>query len=230
MILRLITNNFGWKVLSLLLAVSFWLIVVGDQDLTTSVAAPIEYRNSPRDLEISSDVPYRIHLEVQGPPGHLSPGELADTVVVLDLSNVDSPGEQTFDITARNVSLPVAVSLVRAIPAQVRLTLERRIRKQIPVEPRFAGQPQSGYRLLRTEVFPPAVTVVGPENRVLQLTRVETDPIDIGPVVSESEFRVHVSIPDSHVRLESPGTVAVKVYLERITENKPSNAKRTVRH
>ncbi len=230
MILRLITANFGWKILSLFLAVALWLIVVGGQELTTSVAAPIEYRNIPRNLEISTDVPYRVHLEVQGPPGHLSPADLADTVVVLDLNSVNGPGEQTFDITPRNVSLPATVMLSRAIPAQVRLNLERRVTRQVPVEVRLAGEPQPGYQVVRTEVIPQSVTVVGPESRVRQVTSVEADPVDIGSVVSESEFRVHVSIPDSHVRLESPTAVAVRVYLERMTETKPTNGKTTVRH
>lgn len=230
MIFRFITDNFGWKVLSLLLAITLWLIVVGDQEMTTSVAAPIEYRNIPRELELSTDVPYRIHLEVHGPPGHLSPADLANAVVVLDLSNIHSPGEQTFDITSRSVSLPAAVSLSRAIPAQVRLNLERRVSKQVPVEARLAGAPQPGYRVIRTEVIPPLVTVVGPESRVRQVARVEADPVDIGSIVSESEFHVHVSVPDSHVRLGTPMPVAVKVWLERIPENKPNNGKTTVRH
>lgn len=229
MMLRYVTSNFGWKALSLLVAATLWLVVVGDQELTTSVAAPIEYRNIPRNLEISTDVPYRVHLEVQGPPGHLSPADLADTVVLLDLSGVDGPGELTFDITPRNVALPASVVLSRAIPAQIRLNLERRVHKQVPVEVRLTGEPQPGYQVVRTEVKPERVTVVGPESRVRQVTGVEADPVNIGSVVSEAEFRVHVSIPDTHVRLEAPATVAVKVYLIK-TEQQPTDGETTVRN
>jgi hypothetical protein len=230
MIWRLLTRNLHWKLFAVLLAVAGWLVVVGDQELTTSVLAPIEYRNIPQDLEIGSDVQYRVHLEVKGPPTYLSPAALANTVVVLDLSHISLPGEYTFDITQRNAVLPAAVKLSRPVPAQLRLSLERRMTRQVPVEVRLTGEPQPGYRMVNTEVIPSRVTVVGPERRVRQVSSVVTDPVDVGPVVSTSEFRVNVSVPDPHVRLEMPGPVAVRVHMEKNSGEQPSNGAKTVRH
>lgn len=213
---RLLLENLGWKLLSLVLAVLLWFAIVGEPELAASVSAPVEYRNLPRELEISSDVLDRIHLEVRGPSGKLLPSRLADTTVVLDLSSISHPGERTFTISQRNLNLPAGVSLSRAVPAQVRLRLERRISRAIPVQVRYAGPPPAGYRVLRQDVEPASVRVIGPESRVNQVEAAQTDPIDLSSVVGESSFQVQTFVGDPQVRLESSPTVSVKVALEKI--------------
>ena len=63
-VIRAIFHDFGWKLLSLFAATLLWYSLVGEQEMATSVSAPIEFKNIPRDLEISSDIPERIRLEI----------------------------------------------------------------------------------------------------------------------------------------------------------------------
>ena len=105
---QLLFGNLGWKFLSLVIAIALWFGLVGEQELTTSTSVPIIFRSIPKDLEISSDVPDRIHLEIQGPVGKIS--HLSNPAVMLDLSDVDKPGDRTFTIRQGNISLPSGVS------------------------------------------------------------------------------------------------------------------------
>lgn len=214
--MKRIFNNFGWKMLSLAIAIALWFGLVGEQELTTSVSAAVVFRNIPSNLEISSDVPDRIHLEVRGPVGTLS--TLKDPVVVIDLEPVSRPGEQTFQIQQSNLNLPSGVVLSRAIPAQLRLRFERKISREIGIQLRLAGSPPSGYRIVSQQLEPPTVRIVGPESRVTQVENAETDPVDLSAVVSESQFRVHTYVSDPQVRIEGPSDVTVKVVLEKIPE------------
>jgi hypothetical protein len=213
---RLLTAHLGWKFLSLGIAIALWMTLVGEQELTTSASAPIVFRNIPRDLEISSEVPDRIHLEIQGPVGKL--GSLASPTVMLDLASMDRPGERTFTIRQGNVTLPPGVTLSRAVPGQLRLRFERRISREIPVQIRFSGPPPAGYRIVRQSVRPTTVMVVGPESRVGKVDFAETDPLDLTSVVSESEFRVHTYVLDQQVRVSDAQMVSVHVTLEKLPE------------
>jgi hypothetical protein len=172
----------------------------------------------PRDLELSSELPDRVHLEVQGPAGILSDVAIGRSPVILDLSSAGNPGERTFTLGADNLNLPSGVRLNRAIPAQVRVVLERRTMRELPVDARFTGTPP-GFRVAETVITPPVLTVVGPRSRVEQLERAETDPIELNATVGETEFRVSTFVGDPHVRFSASPIVSVRVKLEAIGKN-----------
>ncbi len=210
-----LTRNLGWKFLSLLIAVLLWYAVVGEPEVATSVSVPIEYKNIPADLEMSTDVLERVHLEVRGPSGKLETSDLANLAVVLDLATVHRPGERTFTIQQWNVNLPSGVILSRAVPAQVRVRFEHRISREVPVRVRYSAPAMPGYRIAHQKVDPPTMRIVGPDSRVSQIESVQTDPIDLASVTSESTFEVHTYVNDSQVRFASAPVVHVKVTLER---------------
>ena len=228
--LRGLTENLGWKLLSLLLALGLWLAVVGEPEMASSVAVPIQYRQIPTDLEISSDIPERVHLEVQGPSARLQGFNFASTAVVLDLSSVRQQGESTFTIDQRSLRLPAGVRLVRAVPSQLRIRFERRTSREVPVRPRFTGSPPAGYQVVRKEVQPETLKIVGPESRVRQVDGADTDLVDLSSTTASSEFHVHAFVDDPHVRFDSTSRVTVKVAIEAIPKKEPvPRAKTTVR-
>ena len=133
-------RDFWWKVLSVLIAFMLWFALVGDQERATTLAAPVEMKGIPPDLEISSDAPEKVTLEVQGPSSKVREVSESRVGVILDLSEVLQPGQRTFTVDTSNVFLPPGVRLNRAIPAQIRIRFERRLRKDVRSEERRVGQ------------------------------------------------------------------------------------------
>ena len=215
--IRFLTDNLGWKLLSLAIAFGLWAGYMGEAEIATSLAAPLQYRNLPRDLEVSTDFVDRIYLKVRGPATRLSPASLAQSAIMLDLGSVTRPGEQTFSISSTNVLLPSGVELVRVVPSQVRLTFERRGTREVGVEIRFAGPPPAGYRVTYQQAIPDRLRIAGPEGRLDAVRSAQTDPIDLSNTFGDGEFRVPVFLSDPHLRLERDGPVVVKVRVEKIT-------------
>lgn len=213
--IRLLTHNWGWKLLSLAMAMLLWFALVGEPELVTSTSAPVEFRNIPRDLDISFDVMDPVHLEVRGPSGKLNPAALSNVAVVLDLSGVNHPGERTFTIQQWNVTLPPGVILARAVPAQVRVHFELRQSKEVPVRIRIGSPPPEGYRVVKQTVQPERMRVIGPASRVSRIDAVHTDPVELGGVVGETTFKVHAYVTDSQVRFESTPDATVHVVIEK---------------
>jgi hypothetical protein len=216
--ISLLTRNLGWKLLSLAIAVLLWLAIVGEPEVATSISVPIQYKNIPRDLEVSSEVLDRVHLEVRGPSGKVSPSSLADTAIILDLGAVHQSGERTYTIRQDNVNLPSDVVFLRAVPAQIRLHFERRLSREVPVQVRHSEPPPPGYEVVSEIVRPDSLRIVGPESHIQEVESVQTDPIDLSQVVGATEFHVHTYVPNPQVRFEGSSVVTVSVEVQKVSQ------------
>ncbi|HVX66446.1 MAG TPA: CdaR family protein [Bryobacteraceae bacterium] len=208
-------QRIAWPIFALAAALGLWITFVGSPELVSSVPAVLAFRNMPADLEIASELPRRVHLDISGPSARLRSIAGSTMNVVVDLAEVRREGEHTFTIERRDVDLPAGVSLLHAVPSQLHLRFERRIELQIPVKAQFGTEPPAGYRVAKADVSPSTLTVVGAESRVRRVTQIETDPIDLTRVVGRSEFHVHAYLEDPQLRFLSPPDLQVSVALER---------------
>ena len=215
--MRLLTNNFLWKVSSLLAAIVLWAVFIDETEIATSMPVVVQYRNVPQDLEVIADHPEALSLKLRGPASLLGSGEFDRIALILDLGSVHQPGEQTFTITERELGLPRGVELLRIVPSQVRLTFERRAAKSLPVEVRYSGPPPAGYRIAKQQVIPDSVLVTGPETRLARLESLPTDAVDLAGKVGEAEFRVPIQLNDDQLRFDRGTSLAtVRITLEKI--------------
>jgi YbbR domain-containing protein len=208
------TKNIGWKLLSLCAAVLLWISVASEPELATLQSVPVQYKGVPDELEISSSYVQSVTLELRGPSGRLRDLRDARSAVVLDFSAVHQPGEQTFSISPGNVSIPRGIQLVRAIPAQLRFTFERRIVRQVPVEVRLSA-PHEGYAVVHQEAIPSIVTITGPETAVGRTASVVTDRVDISGVVASAQFRANTYLAEPQARFVSPSQITVRVTVKK---------------
>ena len=211
--MQLLTRNAGWKIVSLLIAFALWIAIAREPELATSLSVPIQFKNIPDDLDIGSNVPDRIHVEVRGPAGRLSRDNLSDLAVVLDLSGAHV-GERTYTVHQYNTNLPAGVVFDRALPSQITLRFDRVLTREVPVVPIYSKTPE-GYRVRAYQLEPERVRIRGPEERVKGIARVGTDPVDLTGVVSQKEFHTAIKLGDPQVRLEVPNTITLKVTLEK---------------
>lgn len=213
--MKFIFGNLGWKLLSLAIAVGLWIAVAREPELATSIAVPIEFRSIPDDLDIGSNVPDRVKLEIRGPSGRLSRESLADLAVIVDLADA-RPGERTYNIRPSSINLPSDVSFYRALPSQITLRFDKLLTKEVEIVPApYSKGPPDGYRVRSYTVEPAKTIIRGPEQLVKSITHVTLDPVDLSGVIGQAEFHTHVNVGDPQVRLEVPSTVALRITLEK---------------
>lgn len=212
---KLLVHNFWWRILALVIAVAIWAMVASEPELSTFTTVPLEYRNLPDDLEMSSAPTENVTLELRGPSGELrGMGDARPASVVLDMSNL-TPGAHTFSIGDSNVRLARGVRLERAIPSEVRFDFDRREVRVVPVRVRFAATPDSPYAVGHYAVVPDKVAIVGPSGRVERMASVLTDPVNLSSAVGTFEFRVNAFVDDPYVRFQSSPEVMVTVTMKK---------------
>jgi hypothetical protein len=79
-----------------------WFAVVGEPDLVTLQAAGVYFENLPSGLVIASDVPDNVQIELRGPSAVLGRENLSSVKILLNLSSVSTPGQQSYTISSRN--------------------------------------------------------------------------------------------------------------------------------
>lgn len=210
--MRAVTRNIGLKLFALAIALLLWAVLSGSRESTASITAPLQYRNVPKNLEISSEIVEQVHLRLRGPSLSLTRLSANEFPVVLDLSRIRGPGETTFTLTRENVDLPGGVTLERAIPGQVRLRLETRVAQSVPVRIRYSNLPE-GMEIAEEAAFPSQLQIIGPESRVSQIQFVETDPVDLRLLNANGEARAAAFAGDPQVNFTSSPTVIVRVTL-----------------
>lgn len=207
----LVFQNFGWKVLSLAIAVAIWAMVANEPEMGTLVPVQLGYKDLPKDLEINSEPPTSVLLELRGPSLLLRETHPS---VILDLSKAQ-PGVHTFPIGNGAVSVPRGVRVVRAIPPEARFEFELSDSREAPVEVRFSGEGPDGYVVSHYEVSPSRLEIAGPSRRVARIQHVETDPVDISKAVGTDKFRVNAFVNDQYVRFTGSPQVTVTVTMKR---------------
>jgi len=210
-----LTHNFGWRVLALVIAVAIWAVVASEPELSTFLTVPVEYRNLPDDLEMSSLPVETVTLELRGPAGEL--GSLSDgrsPSVVLDMSGI-TPGVHRVSIDGGDVRLAHGVRLVRSIPSEARFEFDHRLTRTVSIKARFTGQGQQGYVVANYRLEPAQVVIVGPAQHVARVTTVLTDPVDVSGLVGTAQIHVHAFVEDPYVRIQSKPEVIVNVAMKK---------------
>lgn len=218
--IRFLTQNLWWKLFALAAAFGIWMNVASEPELATIVSVPVEYKNYPNSLEISSNIVESIDVEARGPSGQLRALEDAHLAAIIDFASVKDPGERTFTVTSAELKLPRGVELVRAIPAQLRFRFEHKMRRAVPVVVEFSGKLPPGYTVAETNVEPPDLTIAGPESQVLSEKRLRADPFDLTGVTGDTERALAVYSPEPEVRILNVPQVTVKIHVEQTDKSK----------
>ena len=217
-ILQLLTRHFWWKLLSLTLAVALWAAVVGEPELGTMQSVPVLYNNLPHSLILLSDAVPGVQLELRGPSRQLTREKLAPAAIMLDLSGVKAPGEQTFTISRADLAIPEGVDFLRAVPSQLRLRFDRYVTNDVPVEVRTSGHVANGFRVVGTTASPERLRISGPETHVDSVRTAETDSVDVSGLRASTEVRINTFVADPRVQFESPSVVTVRINVEPAVE------------
>ncbi len=209
------THNVWWKVLSLVAAFFIWMDVASEPELATVIAAPVEYKNFPKDLEISSNIVDTVDVEARGASGRLRELTESRIAAIVDFADVKGPGERTISLTGAQLSLPQGIALVRITPAQLRFKFEKRMTKVLSVQIPYSGILPPGLTIESQQVIPPGLTIAGPASRVEAITRAMADPFDLTHVTGDTQQKLSVYLAEPEVRVIGVPQVTVKIHVTK---------------
>lgn len=205
----------GLKVIAIVGAVVVWAIVAGHPASEASFEANIQYVNVPENLELNPNQAERVTVMLRGSPSRLRELRSEGVSVQADFAEVYGPGEKTFNVADMDMGLPEGLELVKAVPSQLRFTLEGQAQRDVAIQPQFVGSYEKEYAIAAVTLHPQTLAIIGPESRVTLIDVVLTDPIDLSEVVGGRSFRVAAYLPDPYVRFAQEPVVTVDVQMRK---------------
>jgi hypothetical protein len=216
----LLFADWGLKLLALVITLGLWLAVTGQRAPTTARLRKVPlFFVLPNDMEISNEPREEVDLTLRGSKRMLDAIKSSDVSLSYDASSY-RPGERVVQLSPNNIMLQLpegvgseGVSIERIEPGSVPLRLERRVERELEVEPRLEGKLPEGFELTGTQSLPARVRVRGPESRVNALERAPTETILLeGRTESFTATQIAIDIQDRKVvALDAVVDVLVKI-------------------
>ena len=117
----LVTHNIGLKVLSLALAVGFWLVLKHDPIALVAVDVPVVFRNVPDDLGMSYEKIPQAQIVLRGPEREVRRLQASDVHAEVDAAN-GQPGELIYSWTDVRVHRPHDLEVISVGPDKFHIT------------------------------------------------------------------------------------------------------------
>lgn len=213
---RYVAQNFGLKILSLLVATGLWFLISRDeQPAEVAIRAPIVFQHVPQQLEISTESIPEAQIRVRGPERTIRQLKTNEVQAEIDLAGVSS-GERTFDLTSQQVRHPRDIEIKQIVPSQLHLAFDTRATRQVEIRPRVTGNFASGEQIVKVDTDPPQITITGPRRHVERIDAATTDPIDASGTLGSAVFTTNVYVSDPMVQVEQPGSIRVTVIVQKI--------------
>lgn len=190
------------KIFSLLISVSLWFYVLNSEPLEVERRVELVFI-TPTDLAINVKVPKSINVKIKGSRAFVQNLDLTQEKMVIDLR--DYPYDQeTFAITfdPSMVQLPFGVEVQEITPQQVVLSLEREIKKRVPIRLRTVGAVGKDLKLISKEFSPRNFMIKGPYHAIKKVTLLNTLPVDLESLDGSGELRIKLESIDSRIEIE----------------------------
>ena len=219
-----IRNDFRRKLVALLFAIIVYFCIWSQQRAerwingVRVIASPVgqEYIMAPAPV-------FLIDIRVSGPSDRIDMVKPSAFFGEVKIGPRERVGDDDYEVTLtpRDFHGPSDFKVVKVgqVPSKavMKVRMQRRITKELPVDPRFTGKLSGDFRHGNPEVTPKKVTVTGAKSDVELLKEVRTEPIPLSPDIEESFFYSAKIVERPRVTV-TPTTVEVKVPIERNTE------------
>jgi YbbR domain-containing protein len=203
-------DNIGLKFLSMVLAVTVFLLVNTDKDREITVHVGVSYL-LPEDKVLVSDRLDEVRVTLKGSWRRLRKfDEREIDRISLDLRHA-STGEMA--LSTDMIHIPSGVTVTSINPRAVHIAFQKRVDKVVEVSPQVTGRPQHGYFVAEIKTVPATVKLRGAEGTLAALPAIRTREISLEgrtePFATETE-----TVPPEGVDVIGTAQVSIQIRID----------------
>ncbi|HCP46572.1 MAG TPA: hypothetical protein DIU15_11040 [Deltaproteobacteria bacterium] len=213
-------ENIGLKILSLLLALSAWMLAQGEQTYHATVVVPVEYR-FPEGLILSGDTPPPDQVVIQTSGSRAAMKALQEEVRAIEIVyEVDlryaEPGRTIHTFRQLPEGLPDQVTIHTVSPAEVELVLDVLVSRTLPVEIRTRGELPEGYAETARSTQPTNVEIRGGQSKLKDIDVLYTEAVRLNQRTADFETELALDMSNLDIHPSSPSTVIGAMRIQEV--------------
>ncbi|MGA7615025.1 MAG: CdaR family protein [Thermoanaerobaculia bacterium] len=216
-------RNFWLKLVAVLFAAVIWIVVSGERRervLERAFEVPLALVGVPRDLVITSQLQDAIDVRLRGPVSKLRSLSSQNLESTLDMSELKA-GEASVPIRPDTLNLPPGVEVVSIDPSHIRIRLEARRQKMVPIRPYLVGAIPDGFEIGTIDVAPRMALISGPGSTIRETTEVATERLILSGRSNTFSVRVGLIADSPLVRVVEPLSALVTIEVRQQALNSP---------
>jgi YbbR domain-containing protein len=178
---------------------------------------PVAFVGMPEELVITRKSTEEINIRVLGQRAALRDLAAKDLEYEVNLEGA-KPGKAVYLVDETTLVLPQGAQILSRSPATIELEFERRGRKSVRITADIVGEPAAGFVFTEVEIDPPRVWLEGVRSKVLRLTEVMTETIEVAGLSESLEREVRLSLGMEHVWVEEDKPVTLRIQVDPIPD------------
>jgi YbbR domain-containing protein len=214
-----VSTNPMLKIMSLIIASMLWFFVVSQGRSVIVMDIPVGFKNIPHDLEVI-DGAKTVSLSIEGHERLLQKLRQGDVSVSIDLGRVKK-GNIFFPLTIDNVMLPNTLTVTDISPQTVKLKIEARVTKRVPVRTLIVGSPAPGFTIKGINVVPGEIEIKGAESILSKIYSIKTEPVDITGITGNLQYRAYLDISGNNIKVNTTEVdikISVREVMKEVSE------------
>ncbi len=193
---------FAAALISLLFVTGIWLSYTKGVDTLITVEGQVKYENRNQDLEVVSTSVKTVSLDLSGSGALLSKLTPGSAKVSIDLSKGEI-GKNIIPISSQNTSLPPGVVLRNANPSFVEVTLDKFVKKKLPVQVEWEGKLGEEFTITDVSITPSEAVVIGPSRMLDDISTIYTEKVSLNNIEASGKRNITLNPGGSGLRLEN---------------------------
>ena len=181
--------------------------------------APVRVSGIPQGMTLDGDPINDIEVRLRGPRKAIESLANKSPAYALNLSAAHA-GTQTIALTADNLALPKPVTVLKITPPVLVVTLEKAVRRKLPVRLLFSGKPARGFGVTGSAVTPDVVTVRGPRHLLAGMDHISTKPIDLTGISESLKKEIVLDLPENVATVMADALVMAQITVSALTTTK----------
>jgi YbbR domain-containing protein len=203
--------------LAVAISAALWGMSHGSSRIDRGFDIPVAFVGMPEELVITRKSTEEINIRVLGQRAALRDIAAKDLEYEVNLEGA-KPGKAVYLVDETTLVLPQGAQILSRSPATIELEFERRGRKSVRITADIVGEPAAGFVFTEVEIDPPRVWLEGVRSKVLRLTEVMTETIEVAGLSESLEREVRLSLGMEHVWVEEDKPVTLRIQVDPIPD------------